>query len=58
MEARHGRGFGGKSLRHMIRFVNAFPDVEIVSAPRRQLSWRHFKQLIYIPDDLKRDVLH
>src|SRR5215469_11156220 len=26
-----------------------------VSALRRQLSWSHFKQLIYIPDELKRD---
>ena len=26
-----------------------------VSALRRQLSWSHFKQLIYIPDKLKRD---
>jgi predicted nuclease of restriction endonuclease-like (RecB) superfamily len=55
LETRYGRGFGEKSLRHMIRFVEAFPDAEIVSALRRQLSWSHFKQLIYISDDLKRD---
>jgi len=54
LEALHGRGFGEKSLRHMLRFAEAFPDFEIVSALRRQLSWSHFKQLTYIADDLKR----
>ncbi len=54
LEARHGRGFGEKSLRHMIRFTEAFPDPEIVSALRRQLSWSHFKQLAYFEDPLKR----
>jgi len=33
-----------KSLRHMIRFVRVFPDAQIVSALRSQLSWSHFKQ--------------
>jgi predicted nuclease of restriction endonuclease-like (RecB) superfamily len=54
LEGRHGRGFGEKSLRHMLRFAQAFPEAEIVSALRRQLTWSHFKQLIYIPDDPKR----
>jgi len=55
LQSRYGRSFGEKSLHHMIRFAETFPDVEIVSALRRQLSWSHFKQLIYIPDELKRD---
>ncbi len=54
LAARHGRGFDEKSLRHMVRFAQAFPDPEIVSALRSQLSWTHFKALIYISDDLKR----
>jgi predicted nuclease of restriction endonuclease-like (RecB) superfamily len=55
LAARHGRGFDEKSLRHMVRFAEAFSDAEIVSALRRHLSWTHFKQLIYIDDPLKRD---
>lgn len=55
LEVRYGRGFDEKSLRHMVRFAEAFPDAEIVSALRRQLSWSHFKQLVYIDDPLKRD---
>ncbi|MBZ0234867.1 MAG: PDDEXK nuclease domain-containing protein [Deltaproteobacteria bacterium] len=54
LQARYGKGFGEKSIRHMIRFAEAFPDPEIVSALRRQLTWTHFKQLIYIDDELKR----
>lgn len=38
----------------MVRFAQAFATPEIVSALRRQLSWSHFKQLIYIDDELKR----
>jgi hypothetical protein len=50
-----GRGFDEKSLRHMIRFAEAFHDQEIVSALRRQLSWTLFKRLFYIDDPLQRD---
>lgn len=39
LEQEFGRGFSGKSLHHMIRFTEAFPDEQIVSAPRRQLTW-------------------
>ena len=55
LEAHYGRGFGEKSLWHMVRFAEAFPDAEIVSALRRQLAWTHFKQIIYIDDPLKRE---
>jgi DUF1016 N-terminal domain len=40
----YGRGYTEKSLRHMIRFAEAFPDEVIISAPRRELSWTHFKE--------------
>jgi predicted nuclease of restriction endonuclease-like (RecB) superfamily len=55
LEQEYGRGFSGKNLRHMLRFAEAFPEVAIVSAARRQLSWTHFRALIYIDDPLKRD---
>jgi predicted nuclease of restriction endonuclease-like (RecB) superfamily len=51
----YGRGFSEKSLRHMIRFAEAFPDQRIVSALLRQLSWTHFTLIIYIDDAIKRD---
>ncbi|HYW09323.1 MAG TPA: PDDEXK nuclease domain-containing protein [Longimicrobium sp.] len=55
LAAEHGRGFSAKNLRHMVRFAQTFPDEAIVSALRRQLSWTHFKALIYVDDALKRD---
>jgi predicted nuclease of restriction endonuclease-like (RecB) superfamily len=50
-----GPGFSEKVLRHMIRFAEVFPDAEIVSALRRQLSWTHLRQIIYLPDPLHRE---
>lgn len=55
LEQEFGRGFSEKSLHHMIRFAEAFPSVEIVSALLRELSWTHFRALIYLDDPLKRD---
>ena len=51
----YGKGFTRQNLFHMMRFAEAFPDFEIVSALSRQLSWTHFRQIIYIEDNLKRD---
>ena len=50
-----GRGFDDKSLRHMLKFAEVFPEESIVSALQRQLTWTHFKQIIYLDDPLKRD---
>ncbi len=51
----YGQGFSEKSLRHMIRFAEAFPDTEIVSALARQLTWSHLLAVIYLSDPLQRD---
>lgn len=55
LETEYGRGFGKRSLFRMIRFAEAFPDPNIVSALRTQLGWSHFRQLISFDDPLKRD---
>jgi DUF1016 N-terminal domain len=55
LEVEHGRGFGVKNLRHMLRFAKALPSFEIVSALSRQLAWSHFLEVIYLKDDLQRD---
>jgi len=51
----YGRGFSAKNLRHMIRFAEVFADEDIVSTLWRQLSWSHFKEIIYQKDALQRD---
>lgn len=55
LETHHGRGFGSKNLRHMLRFAEVFEAEEIVYALSRQLSWTHLRSLIYIDDPLKRE---
>jgi len=55
LTADYGRSFGVKNLRHMMRFAESFPTLEIVSALSRQLSWSHFLEIIYQKDPLKRD---
>ncbi|HLB34409.1 MAG TPA: DUF1016 N-terminal domain-containing protein [Chthoniobacterales bacterium] len=54
LEVEFGRGFSEKTLRHMIHFAEAFPDIAIVSALGRQLGWTHFRMIIYLDDPLKR----
>ncbi len=55
LAAEFGQGFSEKNLWHMIRFVEVFPEEQIVSALRRELCWTHFKQIIYLDDPLKQD---
>lgn len=55
LEADFGRGFSSKNLRHMLRFAEAFHDMQIVSTLSRQLAWSHFLELIYLKDPLARD---
>lgn len=55
LTADYGRSFSAKSLRHMMRFAEVFPSLEIVSTLSRQLAWSHFMELIYLKDPLARD---
>jgi predicted nuclease of restriction endonuclease-like (RecB) superfamily len=55
LQVDYGRGFSAKNLRHMLRFAEAFSDIQIVSTLSRQLSWSHFLELIYLKDPLQRD---
>jgi predicted nuclease of restriction endonuclease-like (RecB) superfamily len=49
-----GQGWGEKHLRHCMRFSEIFSDYQIVSTLCRQLSWSHFKEVLYIEEELKR----
>lgn len=55
LEAEFGRGFTEKNLRRMVQFAEVFPDEQIVATLRRQLGWSHFKEIIPIGDQFKRD---
>ncbi len=51
----YGGGFSEKSLRHMILFSETFPELEIVYTLSRQLSWSHFKEIIYLKQPLQKE---
>ena len=51
----YGSGFSTRNLANMIRFVESFPDIQIVASLMRQLSWTHFKAIIYLKNNLERE---
>ncbi len=51
----YGKGWGEKQLRQCMQFAAVFADEQIVYALRRQLSWTHFRSIIFIDDPLKRE---
>lgn len=50
-----GPGFGRRNLFNMVRFAEVFPDLKIVHTLCAQLSWSHFRLIIYLEDELQRD---
>lgn len=54
LEARQGRGCSAKSLRHLLRFAQAFAYPQTVSTLSRQLAWSRFLELNLLPDALAR----
>lgn len=55
LELEFGRGFGEKNLRRMVQFAERFPGAKIVATLSRQFGWSHFKEIVPLDDDLKRD---
>jgi len=51
----YGKGYTKTNLLNMIKFNTIFDDLEIVHSLSGQLTWTHFKTIIYIEDKLKRD---
>jgi hypothetical protein len=49
LATRVGRGFDENTPCHMLGFAEVFADPQIVSALRRQSSWRHFTVVTYAP---------
>lgn len=51
----YGNGFSAKNLRHMMKFAESFSETQIVSTLSRQLSWSHFKEIIYLKAPLEKE---
>jgi len=50
-----GPGFTARNLANMVKFAEVFPDENILHTLCAKLSWSHFRLIIYLDDDLKRD---
>ena len=50
----YGSGFSRQNLFHMIRFAEAWPDQGQVSALAEYLGWSHFKEILYLENELGR----
>ena len=51
----YGKGYSKRNLAHMLKFSLIFKDKNILQTASAKLSWSHFKELIYMDDDLKID---
>ena len=50
-----GSGFTTRNLANMVRFAEVYSDEKILHTLCAKLSWSHFRLIIYLDDDLKRD---
>ena len=53
--AEFGSGFTVRNLANMVRFAEVFVNKKILHTLCAKLSWSHFRLIIYLEDDLKRD---
>ena len=51
----YGRGWSEQQIRHCLRIAETFPDKEILYALSRELSWTHFRTIMYLKDQLRRE---
>jgi len=50
-----GDGFSPPNLSRMVRLVEVFSDLNILSTLSKELSWSHFVEILPLKDDLQRD---
>jgi predicted nuclease of restriction endonuclease-like (RecB) superfamily len=53
--AEFGSGFTARNLANMVRFAEVFQDEKILYTLCAKLSWSHFRLIIYLDNNLKRD---
>jgi predicted nuclease of restriction endonuclease-like (RecB) superfamily len=54
LSADYGAGFSSQNLFHMIRFVEVWPDLARLTLLTQHLGWSHFKEILYLKDELAR----
>ena len=53
LKLKYGSGYSRQNIFSMIKFFEVFNNFEIVSTLSRQLSWSHFRELLYLKENLK-----
>jgi predicted nuclease of restriction endonuclease-like (RecB) superfamily len=51
----YGKGWNEKTLRHSLRSAETFSEEQILYAVRRELSWTHIRNIMYLKDELQRE---
>jgi len=54
LTAEYGAGFSRQDLFHMIRFVGTWPEQAQMSVLAQHLGWSHFKEILYLENELAR----
>jgi predicted nuclease of restriction endonuclease-like (RecB) superfamily len=55
LSARFGRGYGWRNLFRMMKFVELYPDAEILSPLATKLTWTNICEILTIDEQRKRD---
>lgn len=51
----YGKGWGEQQIRHSLRSAETFSEEQILYAVRRELSWTHIRNIMYLKDELQRE---
>lgn len=54
LRAKYGSAWGYQKLQHCVRVAYTFSEDEIMYAVRTQLSWKHLRSLMEMPNALAR----
>ena len=54
LTAEYGAGFSRQNLFHMVRFVEAWPEQAQTAALAQHLGWSHFKEILYLENEMAR----
>ncbi len=55
LASRYGNSFSKRNLQHFVKFNSIFSDFEIVNTLCTQFSWSHFRSLLSMKSNLKRE---
>uniref|UniRef100_E6QQ16 Protein containing DUF1016 n=1 Tax=mine drainage metagenome TaxID=410659 RepID=E6QQ16_9ZZZZ len=55
LEPDYGKGFSARNLARMVKFVDVFPNENIVATLSQQLGWSHFVEILPLKQQMERE---